>query len=381
MKSTFFRATSSTLLLLFLLCRLLSADSMSADEIELFGFTGPLATSLSCDWICVDAAADHFSHATKTFGDELELSADLLRPFSSPTDPLPQILTWNHPRNFVAVYTESPVSFSVNYQDPYGIAPSIGYPRVEYWVEGSSVANTLVLPSISGSLYGANVTLPNGVYQYRYITGNAQLPSEYILETSSFAVAGRPTAPSATEGCDAPSATNGRVTLSWSASGQGTRYRLHVGNNPSSLSVVYEGSDPFYALSSLEWGKTYYWKVEAVNQYGVSSFSPTYSFATLSSLSRAFNYPNPFNPARGEKTYIVFAMALDGSAEISVYSELGDPCWRGTFDGLSAGAQQVSFQGRDDEGNILYNGTYVCRIVKKYIGREEKEICRILVLK
>ena len=101
MKSTFFLAATSSLILLPVLYRLLCAYSMTSDKIELPGFTGPLATSISCNWITVDVAADHFSHATKTQGDELKLSTDLLLPFVSSKDPLPHFFSGNHSQNFV----------------------------------------------------------------------------------------------------------------------------------------------------------------------------------------------------------------------------------------------------------------------------------------
>jgi len=74
-------------------------------------------------------------------------------------------------------------------------------------------------------------------------------------------------------------------------------------------------------------------------------------------------------------------MAEDGNAEITVYSEFGNRCWGGSFYGLRKGTNQVSYNGRDDSGNMMYNGAYPCIIKKKYQNGEQDDHCRLLIIK
>jgi hypothetical protein len=147
------------------------------------------------------------------------------------------------------------------------------------------------------------------------------------------------------------------------------------------FNTIYTGPNTSYTLNSLESGMIYYWQVQVENQYGVLSLSPEYSFTTIKEPKKAFNYPNPFNPTQGQSTNIVFEMAEDGNAEITVFSEFGNRCWGDKFYGLSKGTNQISYDGRDESGNIMYNGTYPCIIKKKYQAGEQNDHCRLLIIK
>ena len=149
---------------------------------------------------------------------------------------------------------------------------------------------------------------------------------------------------------------------------------------PSS-NIIYTESNTSYTLTSLESGMVYYWQVQAENQYNAVSESPVYSFTTIKQPKRAFNYPNPFNPARGQSTNIVFEMTEDGDADITVFSEFGNRCWGGSFCGLHKGTNQIAYNGRDDSGNMMYNGTYPCIIKKRYANGEQDDHCRLLIIK
>lgn len=118
-----------------------------------------------------------------------------------------------------------------------------------------------------------------------------------------------------------------------------------------------------------------------IDVFGVSDYSEVYDFQTLGTVTKAFNYPNPFNPASNQLTNIVFDMQDQGSAEITVYTEFGHPVWRKTFDNLNKGSNEVQYNGRDDDGRELFNGTYVCLIKRKYGYGENTDKCRLLIIK
>ena len=175
----------------------------------------------------------------------------------------------------------------------------------------------------------------------------------------------------------------GGVCLSWEDPGtaEGRVYTLYLGEDKSALNPIYTGTTAECKPEKLKFATVYYWQVESSDAGGVISRSPLASFTTVKKSGKAFNYPNPFNPARGENTHIVFDMPADGSAEISIFTEMGDLCWQRGFDNLPAGSNQLLYSGADDNRRTLYNGTYLCRIVKKHAGGQDTEHCRLLVVK
>jgi flagellar hook assembly protein FlgD len=74
-------------------------------------------------------------------------------------------------------------------------------------------------------------------------------------------------------------------------------------------------------------------------------------------------------------------MVENGAAEVFIYTEFGDLCWHKQFENLPKGANEITYDGKDDSGSILFNGTYICLIKKKYSTKEVKDTCRLLVVK
>ena len=125
----------------------------------------------------------------------------------------------------------------------------------------------------------------------------------------------------------------------------------------------------------------YYWRVEVENQYGAKLLNPkTFNFVTLGEIKKMYNAPNPFNPLK-EKTRIFFEMHEDGNIDFDVYSEYGDKIYHTSKNNLSKGNNEIVYDGKDDYGNTLYNGTYLCIVKKKYSGTTKTERCRLLVIK
>ena len=132
-------------------------------------------------------------------------------------------------------------------------------------------------------------------------------------------------------------------------------------------------------IGGLPVGK-YKYKITAKNEF-VEEKSVEGTFTIQELTSKCYNAPNPFNPQAGERTKIFFEMPENGGVEIDIYSEYGDKIYHTTRDGLSKGINSIEYTGRDDRGDILYNGTYVCVVKKKYLGTTKKEKCRLLVIK
>ena len=75
-------------------------------------------------------------------------------------------------------------------------------------------------------------------------------------------------------------------------------------------------------------------------------------------------------------------MAEDGNVDLDVYSEYADKIYHTSIYNVPKGNYNIEYAGRDDRGSVLYNGTYLCVVKKKYhSGRTQKERCRLLVIK
>lgn len=359
---------------------------MSNDWVDVFSALVPAQVSQKCEWIEADFSVPYTNTEMRHFAE-----VNALNSFFNEVDyryepqPDPVLLSWKHDKYFVSVLPNK-VKFAVKYQDPYENPPSTGYPRVIYSIANSSATLPLRFEYSEEKvqLYGEGVKLSTGVYQYCYAARNDVFPKEYSLEVSSFVVTTRPTIPKNKSVADYSYVSTAKVILSWQATdpeGRQLYHKLYFGVDSSTLSLVYQGYNSSFQIENLVYSNQYFWRVESVNVYGVSSLSPLFTFSTIQEPSRVFNYPNPFNPHKENTTFVIH-MNEQGSAELSVYSELGDLCYQKTFEGLLKGSNEVTWDGKDNEARVFFNGTYVAVINRKYSdGRKERTTCRILVLK
>jgi hypothetical protein len=364
----------------------ISSYSDDGTTLELYTSFGPFTIYGSTlpvtdmDSLIAMTSTSTLSHGS---GIDMEFGYYAFTDFSA--SPSPVLLSHAQSGYFVNVPNETPVIFSVYYVNSDGVGPLTGYPCVTYWLDGASSLTTAVLDYSStdanGDCYTKQIPFIPGTYWHYYTVKNAKYASGYTLAQSSFVVTARPTGLTNTGVADAKVVTNGRVVLNWLADNEpNMSYKVYAGKDASSLELVYSGPLTTCELTSLEKGSKYYWQVEAINQYGISSKSTLFTFNTLGSIKKSFNYPNPFSPT-GQTTNFVVDMLEEGSAEVTVYSEFGDSTWSGTFTSLPKGQNELKYNGTDDNGNVLYNGTYVAIIKKHYQGRDEQEYVRIMVVK
>jgi hypothetical protein len=299
------------------------------------------------------------------------------------------------------------IAFRIMYSDPDNDAPKTNYPMVYILQAGATVqtlslSSTLTSTYYTGVIYSGTVSLSKaGSYSYN-ILANDYYGALGNIYSGSFQVSAQaPNVPQITSQglTNGASVTSGQVVFSWDCpnpSNDVLTYTLLLSNPQTKqqspallrssgggggLNTIYSGTNKSYTKNSLESGMVYYWQVQAANQYGVLSLSPEYSFTTINEAKRAYTYPRSFNPARGQNINIVFEMEENGSAEVQIYSEFGNLCWERSFYDLSKGTNQVSYNGRDGSGNVMYNGTYPVRIRKHYPDREQEDKCRVCVIK
>ncbi len=75
-------------------------------------------------------------------------------------------------------------------------------------------------------------------------------------------------------------------------------------------------------------------------------------------LAAVGNFPNPFNPM----TTIKFALPGEGRVDVAVYDVAGRRVATVLDEVLSAGFQEVTWQGKDDLGRTVSSGTYFYRV-------------------
>jgi len=71
------------------------------------------------------------------------------------------------------------------------------------------------------------------------------------------------------------------------------------------------------------------------------------------------NYPNPFNPS----TLISFQLPVNSEVKIAIYSITGQRVRELVNGEMAAGVQTVYWDGRDQAGEVVAAGMYLCRLV------------------
>jgi flagellar hook assembly protein FlgD len=116
--------------------------------------------------------------------------------------------------------------------------------------------------------------------------------------------------------------------------------------------------------------KNYFWRVAALNEYGMSLWSSIFGFKTQPTVKvedeqiipdfyeLAQNYPNPFNPT----TTIGFAIPLPEYVEIKIYDMLGSEVLMIVNEDLPSGKYSVEWNGIDSLGNHVPSGVYFYNI-------------------
>ena len=156
-------------------------------------------------------------------------------------------------------------------------------------------------------------------------------------------------------------------SLVWSTSDSATSYNVQVSisNRFSSFVVDSTVADTVLQLGTLDANTTYYWRVNASNEEGTSSFSNFESFKTeaasgvneVDNIPSRFllyqNFPNPFNPT----TQITYSIPHSSYISLKVYNLLGKEI-ANLFEGYrNAGSYKITFNAAG-----LASGVYLYRL-------------------
>lgn len=161
-------------------------------------------------------------------------------------------------------------------------------------------------------------------------------------------------------------------TFRWSASSTATSYNVQMSEDSTFASVMLDVSvsDTVAYPGLLRSNTTFYWRVNATNQYGTSDYSAGARFTTGEGIAlsveasgevpREFalrqNYPNPFNPS----TSISFQLSAVSFVKLSVYDELGREIAALVNEEKSAGVHTVSWNAQN-----FPSGVYLYRITAR----------------
>ncbi len=381
--------TLTILLLIFVLN--IYASGMFIDEKEVDVEQKIAEFSQQNDWINLDSYIDYIG-ITELKYSEQEFS--VTQSYFDILDYIPNtintLIVTDSLKDIITIKSESDVDIQVKYNDRYGNEISNGYPKIYYRKQDSSDLWTQKnCVSIGNNLFNAKLPLDYGSYDYYVVADNDNYPGEYCSPIKTFVITERPHSfvnlnPNLQDG---KGNSNSNLNFSWAVT-KGVandilKYTLFLGTSENSMKQYDLATENSYIAQSLSSRTRYYWRVEVENQYGAKLLNPiTFDFVTLGEIKKVYNAPNPFNPQKGQNTRIFFEMQQDGNAELYIYSEYGDKIYHVSIDNLSKGNNEYVYNGKDDYGNTLYNGTYLCVVKKKYSNGESKtERCRLLVIK
>jgi hypothetical protein len=117
-----------------------------------------------------------------------------------------------------------------------------------------------------------------------YSQGNGTYAVNGIYVLSSLSAVGAPSTPTLSSPSNGATGVSITPTLSWNASTGATSYQLQVSISPSFTTTIVNQSGitaTSYAVSGLTNNTVYYWRVNATNASGTSSYSAPRSFTTV----------------------------------------------------------------------------------------------------
>jgi hypothetical protein len=141
------------------------------------------------------------------------------------------------------------------------------------------------------------------------------------------------------------------------------------GFDPAGMTPLATLTQNQYDDADITVGQVYYYKVSAIDFAGnESDYSAEETVSGLDTQANsdvptefvlAQNYPNPFNPS----TTVRFGLPQSETVKIIIYNVLGEPV-RTLADGnFAAGYHKVTWDGRNNRGQVVSAGMYIYRML------------------
>jgi len=153
------------------------------------------------------------------------------------------------------------------------------------------------------------------------------------------------------------------MTLSWTSgiNQVPVQYNVYFGNSPNQLSLLGTTAGQSWPIQNLAYAQNYYWKIDTFDTFGRhTSSAATFSFSLAPDpISSMYCAPNPFR-AGAQTTTFIFTMQGAGSAEMKIYIlPHADLVYSTHWDRLTDGPNLWIYDGRDNHGQVLFNGVYL----------------------
>lgn len=100
-----------------------------------------------------------------------------------------------------------------------------------------------------------------------------------------------------------------------------------------------------------------------------------------------YAYPNPFAPTHqnriGGEGYVRFQYDLEQPAKIilEIFNFAMERVYKNTTYETSVGDNAIAWTGRTDDGNYVANGTYFCKLTKKFNGTTQSGWTKLIIVK
>ncbi len=153
------------------------------------------------------------------------------------------------------------------------------------------------------------------------------------------------------------------ITLKWTgkdSDGDEISYRVYFGET-SSPTYITTTKESEYKVSNKDWGKRYYWKVEASDNYGGVTTSQVNSFTTQENRApNAPSVPSPYNYATNQPTTITLSWECsDPDGDAVTYDVYFDTKANPTKVSTSQSGRTLN------RSNLSYGTTYYWKVVAK----------------
>jgi hypothetical protein len=236
-------------------------------------------------------------------------------------------------------------------------------------------ASTIVNESgITGTSFDVTGLSNGTLYYWRVNATNAGGTSAYSTRWSFTTIAGAPSAPTLSSPANGATGVPTSPTLSWNASSGATSYHLQVSTNSGFSTTVVDQSGitgTSYGVTGLTDGTTYYWRVNATNAGGTSTYSAPWSFTTSAAggnLPAAPTLASPLNGATGISpsptlTWNISSGATSYQLQVSTNSsfstiDFSQSGITGTSYGVIGLAEGATYYWRMNATNAVGTGPY-----------------------
>lgn len=244
---------------------------------------------------------------------------------------------------------------------------------LETVVEGLGQVEGLAVDPHHGKLYWTDIA--EGRVRRSNLDGSSRegLVSGGHVYPSDIAVLWNPEPPQ-----DVTAIQDGNAAyLSWTPSEESNviGYRIYRSNAPGASALLDSSVGTSYHDTSVIDGTTYYYRITAVNDFGLeSSYSDEVSLTiTIVGVDDAEgtrpdrfelfqNYPNPFNPS----TTIRFGLPQMSRVRLVLYNVLGQQIRELVNGQRSAGFHTAVWDGRDERGMAVASGLYFYRLESEF---------------